>query len=386
MACARRVRDTKTGQRETIAARYLVGCDGAAGAVASALGVGYEGQGIVANSVNVYFRAPDLPKIHSKGWARFYRFTDAGGSWGEIIGIDGKERWRLSVLKADPEFDGDGYIRRLLGRDIPYEILSVMDWERRERVADRYRDRRVFIAGDAAHQNSPTGGLGLHTGLADAVDLGWKLTAVLKGWGGEGLLDSATRPSASPSRSTMCASRPRNSPSSRTCRPARRSPRIRRAARNCAGASPRRSGAPARCGPRSSPRICGSAIATSRRPFALPTARCGRRSRRRPSFPSRGPERARRMPGSAKAAQRSISSAAASCCCGSARTRRAPRPSPRPRRRGACRSRSIDLAEPQIAALYERRLVLVRPDGHVAWRDDRPPADPLALIDTVRGA
>ena len=184
------VTDPRTGASETLRAQYLVGCDGAGGTVPQGLGVTNEAQGAIANSVNVYFRSAELMQIHDKGWARFFRFTDAGGSWGEIIGIDGKALWRLSVLKEVPGMTSDDYMRRLAGRAIGYEILSTMRWERRECVGDRYRDRRVFIAGDAAHQNSPTGGLGLHTGLADAVDLGWKLAAVLQGWGGPVLLES----------------------------------------------------------------------------------------------------------------------------------------------------------------------------------------------------
>src|SRR5690348_6489133 len=184
------VTDRSTGKSETIRARYLVGCDGADGTVATALDYGYEGLGIVANSVNIYFRSLELMAAHDKGWARFFRFTDEAGTWGEIIGIDGKELWRLSVLKSVPGARPEDYLRRLMGRDFAYEILSAMNWERRERVAAHYRKGRVFIAGDAAHQNSPTGGLGLHTGLADAVDLGWKLAAVLKGWGGPYLLDA----------------------------------------------------------------------------------------------------------------------------------------------------------------------------------------------------
>ena len=95
------VTDRKTGRSEVIAARYLVGCDGADGTVVTSLGVGYEGQGVVANSINIYFRSAELMRIHDKGWARFFRFTDSGGTWGEIIGIDGKETWRLSVLQGD---------------------------------------------------------------------------------------------------------------------------------------------------------------------------------------------------------------------------------------------------------------------------------------------
>jgi 2-polyprenyl-6-methoxyphenol hydroxylase-like FAD-dependent oxidoreductase len=174
------ITDRLSGQSETIQAQYLVGCDGADGTVATALALDYEGQGVVANSVNIYFRSREFMEMHDKSWSRFFRFTDAEGTWGEVIGIDGHETWRLSVLRALPGYDTAAYMRRMAGRDFAYEVLSMMEWERRERVATRYRDGRVFIAGDAAHQNSPTGGLGLHTGLGDAVDIGWKLTAVLQ--------------------------------------------------------------------------------------------------------------------------------------------------------------------------------------------------------------
>ena len=77
-----------------------------------------------------------------------------------------------------------------MGKPFDYEILSVLRWVRRELVADSYGRGRVFIAGDAAHLTSPTGALGMNTGMQDAVDLGWKLDAVLKGWGGPNLLAS----------------------------------------------------------------------------------------------------------------------------------------------------------------------------------------------------
>ena len=81
-------------------------------------------------------------------------------------------------------------LKRAMGRDFDYEILSVMRWVRRELVADRYATSRIFIAGDAAHLMSPTGGFGMNTGIGDAVDLGWKLEAAIKGWGGADLLRS----------------------------------------------------------------------------------------------------------------------------------------------------------------------------------------------------
>ncbi|HXQ50618.1 MAG TPA: FAD-dependent monooxygenase [Stellaceae bacterium] len=381
------VTDAKTGRSEVIDARYMVGCDGAAGVVAEALGVGWEGIGIVANSVNVYVRTPDLAKIHDKGWARFYRFTDAQGTWGEIIGIDGKELWRLSVLKADPNFDGDGYMRRLAGAgtDLKYEILSVMHWERRERVADRYRDRRVFIAGDAAHQNSPTGGLGLHTGLADAVDLGWKLAGVLKGWGGEVLLDSyqaERKPIAldnvrvSTSEFNILAEMPAG-PEIEEASPAgeaRRRQYLEMFERTgqvrskiytenlrlgyCYEPSPI-------CVPDGTTRPPVETV-----PF-IPVARPGTRAPHawladgRSTLDLFGKGYVLLRLGADPPAVGALAEAAAK--------RRVP-------------LEIVDLADPKIAALYERRLVLVRPDGHVAWRADAAPPDPLALIDRVRGA
>src|SRR5690606_20457467 len=65
-----------------------------------------------------------------------------------------------------------------------------LNWSRRELVAESYRDSRVFLAGDAAHATSPTGGFGMNTGIKDAVDLAWKLDAVLRGWAGHRLLDT----------------------------------------------------------------------------------------------------------------------------------------------------------------------------------------------------
>ena len=81
-------------------------------------------------------------------------------------------------------------MRRCMGRDIAYSIEDKNLWVRKRTVADRFMDGRVFLAGDAAHAHPPNGGLGMNTGIQDAFDLGWKLAAVLGGWGGETLLES----------------------------------------------------------------------------------------------------------------------------------------------------------------------------------------------------
>src|SRR6185312_12782606 len=359
------ITDRQNGKSETIRARYLVGCDGADGTVVTALDFGYEGLGHVAHSVNVFFRSAEMMKIHDKGWSRFFRFTDAGGTWGEIIGIDGKELWRLSVLNADPNFDADRYMRRLMGRDdVPYEVLSTMDWERRERVAQHYRDHRVFICGDAAHQNSPTGGLGLHTGLADAVDLAWKLIALYN-------VQACT------DEFVLLADLP-GGPEITEDSPAGEAMRKRwvEAYHGSKGAN----------GPTFTENLRlgyyyeGSPIivpdGTPPIPYEtvkfMPNARPGTRAPHAWLEPKHstldlfGDNRfvLLRLGAEPPEAGRLADAAA---------TRGVP-------------LAVIDLADPNLLELYQRRLVLVRPDGHVAWRDDALPADVLGLIDRVRGA
>ena len=131
--------------------RYLVGCDGPGGVVRSALGIELDGPGVIAHSVNIFFRTPDLVSLHDKGWAKFYRLIDETGCWAELIAIDGIELWRLTVFhefSSGP--DAQAYLRKAVGRDFPFEIIDASPWERRDYVARHYGEGRVFIAGDAA--------------------------------------------------------------------------------------------------------------------------------------------------------------------------------------------------------------------------------------------
>jgi len=151
-----RLADLATGASETVRARYLVGCDGPAGTVREALAIELGGLGVVAISVNIFFRSAALAAFHDKGWARFYRLIDERGCWSELIPIDGKELWRLTVFDepASSE-DPDRLLRKMAGDEFPYEILSVSRWERRDFVAQSYGQGRVLIAGDAAHDARP---------------------------------------------------------------------------------------------------------------------------------------------------------------------------------------------------------------------------------------
>src|SRR6185312_9386468 len=94
--------------------------------------------------------------------------------------------------KTHSEAEIRAAIRRAAGFDFDYEILSVLPWARRALVAEKFGEGRVFIAGDAAHLTSPTGGFGMNMGIQDAVDLSWKLDACLSGWGGAHLMESYT--------------------------------------------------------------------------------------------------------------------------------------------------------------------------------------------------
>jgi hypothetical protein len=115
---------------------------------------------------------------------------------GTIAAVDGRDLWRLNIRNVKQEqidtLNAPEKLRHALGENIPSELLDVRPWTGHCVVADKYQAGRVFLAGDAAHLNWPTGGFGMNTGVGDAVDIGWKLAAVLQGWGGGHLLDSYT--------------------------------------------------------------------------------------------------------------------------------------------------------------------------------------------------
>ena len=223
MACAREVRDTATGKTETIDADYMVGTDGGASTVREQLGIGMSGTPALTYTTNVMFRCRNFPELHDKGKGYRFIFIGPEGVWLTIVAVNGGDRFRMSIVGTPQkinhtEDDIRAALKRAMGRDFDYEILSVMRWVRRELVADRYGTDRIFIAGDAAHLMSPTGGFGMNTGIGDAVDLGWKLEAAIKGWGGADLLALLRRRAAAGG----LAQRRRGEPQScaACCRPA----------------------------------------------------------------------------------------------------------------------------------------------------------------------
>ncbi len=187
------VRDTNTGATRELTADYLIGTDGGASFVRETLGIEMSGHPALTYTTNVIFRCPDLPSLHDKGLGYRFIFIGPEGTWLTIVAINGGDRFRMSIVGSPEkvthtEADIHAALMRAMGKAFDYEILSVLRWVRRELVAESYGRGRVYIAGDAAHLTSPTGALGMNTGMQDAVDLGWKLDAVLNGWGGRNLL------------------------------------------------------------------------------------------------------------------------------------------------------------------------------------------------------
>ncbi|MEG3159394.1 FAD-dependent monooxygenase [Sphingomonas sp. LB2R24] len=185
------------GGTRTIRASYLVGADGAHSAVRNALGIEMRGRGVLTFTTNAIFRCATFNQLHDKRPGYRYMFVGPNGIWATIVAINGDDLWRMSIIGSlERRALGEDELRdiayRLVGREFRFEIISVLPWARAELVADDYGAEPVLICGDACHRTSPTGGLGMNTGIGDAVDLSWKLSARLDGWGGPELLESYT--------------------------------------------------------------------------------------------------------------------------------------------------------------------------------------------------
>jgi 2-polyprenyl-6-methoxyphenol hydroxylase-like FAD-dependent oxidoreductase len=183
------------GQTHVLNAEFVAGCDGSGGSVAGILGVASGKKTTLARSTNIFFQSAELRKRIPPPGAYRYILIGADGVWASMVNIDGRETWRLQVLGDNERRDLSevqvrAMVERAIGAEVEFRLTSVVPWNRRELVADRFVVGRCFLLGDAAHQFSPTGGYGMNTGLGDAFNLAWKLAAVLEGWGGPRLLSS----------------------------------------------------------------------------------------------------------------------------------------------------------------------------------------------------
>ncbi|GGW29862.1 FAD-dependent oxidoreductase [Streptomyces griseoloalbus] len=202
------VKSRETGEHTTVRADYLVAADGPRSPVRERLGIGQNGPGDLFHNVSVTFTSRDLAEV--VGDRRFIVcYLTGPDADGALLPVDNREHWVFHAPwhpehgETLEEFTDErcvAHIRRAVGvPDLDVTITGRAAWHAAERVAERYAEGRVFLAGDSAHEMSPTGAFGSNTGIQDAHNLAWKLAAVLGGWAGPALLrsyDAERRPVA----------------------------------------------------------------------------------------------------------------------------------------------------------------------------------------------
>jgi 2-polyprenyl-6-methoxyphenol hydroxylase-like FAD-dependent oxidoreductase len=190
------VEERATGRKEKIVSRHVVACDGRRSPVRTFLGVESEGEDSYETMMTIHINADLRPVVGSRvgmlHWiadpevSGFIIAYDLSGNQVLICNFDPKQRpvesWTMDYCRS--------IIRRAIGQDIAFEVLSFRPWILSRKVAKEYRIGNVFLAGDAAHSFPPTGGLGLNSGIGDAHNLAYKLAAVHQGWAGDAVLDS----------------------------------------------------------------------------------------------------------------------------------------------------------------------------------------------------
>ena len=195
-----RARCGSDGVVETTRVAFVVGCDGSRSTVRKALGIRYEGEDHLMNVfmggefVSIHMAIPDFYQALGPRRAWMY-LTINPDTRIVIITLDGAGEFMMHKRCAPGETIDEDSIRRTIqtaiGADIPVTIVSQRGWHAGGYlVAERFQGGRLFLAGDAAHLFTPTGGFGLNTGIEDAANLAWKIAARLHGWGGQHLLAS----------------------------------------------------------------------------------------------------------------------------------------------------------------------------------------------------
>ncbi|MFE7611790.1 FAD-dependent monooxygenase [Streptomyces celluloflavus] len=382
--------DRTTGAVGAIEARYLVACDGASSPIRKACGIDAPARHPTQVFRNILFRAPELGDRLGANKALFYFLLLSDSLRFPMRAMDGRELFRLSVRvdggreAAQP---APALLRRALAVDTPVEVLSDHPWHLTHRVAEDFRCGRVFLAGDAAHTLSPSGGFGMNTGIAGAADLGWKLAAELAGWAGPLLLDTY-RTERRPVAEEAVEEANRNL--------------VRTMSRTLPDGLHEDSPAGERARAAMAGQLARSGIS---REFNAPMIHMGYRYTSPVIVPDHCPppadesaEHPNSKPGS-RAPHAWLKPGLSTldlfgdgfrllCFAG-------PDGAPGQLRHDGYERAFADRHMPfgitvchdaEIAAVYRRPFVLVRPDGHVAWRGQELPVDPGRLADTVRGA
>lgn len=391
--------DLGTGSTEQIVSDYLLACDGSRSKVRELLGIEVDGSPRLSMETNVYFSAEDL--FRGKTRATMVWFIGPDGMWSVITAVDGVRTWRLWITDVPQDHEmtqaeAESHVRAAIGPDIPFTYQGTLPWMRQQLVARRYRSGRILLCGDAVHNLTPCGGFGMNTGIQDAVDACWKLAGVLEGWAHPDILDTyeqERRPVgvrnvneathsfdkilSLPRRPDIADHTPQGEQARREVSDHIHAHRFNREYENLGIVLGYRYAGSPICVPDGPPEalpvpqvddpVEADEDVMAYRPSARPGALA-------PHFWLADGRSVKdlfgvgftllRLGGSPPEVASMVKAAA---------------------------TRGVPLAIhhiPDEAArvLYGRSLVLVRPDGHVAWRADEPPADAMAIIDTVRGA
>ena len=381
------VTDLDRGETHVIRSAYLGACCGGRSPIRRQLGIDANEGEVLGAPLSVYFRAKDLWSYHDKGKGVLHFIVGPTGVWATLNSLNGGDLWRVTLhggAKAHGEpdrLDHKAILTLIVGCEFPYELIAISPWVRRKLVTAAYRHGRVFLAGDCAHQNTPTGGYGMNTGMGDAVDLGWKLAAAVEGWGGPGLLrsyDDERRPVAQ-----------------RNVEEATRNFQLRSFAAipELMESSARGEFARGRLGDEivrnTSRELVSDGIVMGYRYHGSPVV-CADGTEppplrvteyRQSTFP--GARAPHAWLGDGRSTLDLLGKTFVVVRSGSDAPDTAPFVQAAMRRKLPLESVAID--DPAARAAYERRLVLVRPDGHVAWRGDALPADADAVVAKVTG-
>jgi 2-polyprenyl-6-methoxyphenol hydroxylase-like FAD-dependent oxidoreductase len=198
------IRDLDSGAEREIRAQYMVAADGNRSRVRKHLGIDMHGYGLLSKSVTIYFEADCAPflqgrnsgvfYVHNPALRGFFRLNRAGQKGFLAVNTVGADVTQDAAVNVSGIIDDESALKLLRAAigvpGLPMKVRQIVPWEAEANVASRYREGRVFLAGDAAHVVPPNGGFGGNTGVQDAHNLAWKLAMVVKGQAGPGLLDS----------------------------------------------------------------------------------------------------------------------------------------------------------------------------------------------------